>query len=83
MSIISVIDLPLPHIASPDSLDFRAVDWPFVNEILKDRLLVESPALHIRTKEEFIAKVDSVVKIIKEVLKEELELKRPTHYVHR
>jgi len=63
MPIISVIDLPLPRVASPETLDFRAADWPFVNEILKDRLLAESPALRIRTKEEFIVKVDNPLQL--------------------
>jgi hypothetical protein len=83
MLIISVIDLPLPCVASPKSLDFRAVDWPSVNEILKDKQLAESPALRIQTKDEFIAKVDTVIKIIKEVLKGELKLKRPSRYACR
>ena len=83
MPIISVIDLPLPRIASLVSLDFHAADWPFINEILKDKLVAESPALCIHTKEEFIVKVDTIVRIIKEVLKEELEPKRPSCYAHR
>ena len=83
MPIITVVDLPLPRSETPQSLDFRAADWPVVNETLKNRLLAESPAIRIRTTDEFISKVDTVVRIITEVLKEKLDTKRPSPYARR
>ena len=83
MPIITVVYLPLPRVAAPPILDFRLADWPSVNTALDARLSVESPAVRIQTKEEFIAKVDTVVKIIKEVLEANLEPKRPSPYARR
>jgi len=58
-------------------------DWPVINEILSNRLQVESPALHIRTKDEFIAKVDTLVRIITKVLNENLEPTSLSPYTRR
>ena len=75
MPIIMVVNLPLPQVTSPPLLDFHSADWPSVNGTLDARLLVESLAVHIQAKEEFIAEVDIVIKIIKEVLEANLKLK--------
>jgi len=80
MPIITVVDLPLPRVAPPHLLDFRSADWPSVNAALEARLSAESPAVCIQTKEAFIMKVDTVVKIIMEVLEAKLEPKKPSCY---
>ena len=58
-------------------------DWPAVNEILDNRLQVESPAVRIQTKDEFITKVDDLVRIVTEVLNENLEPTSPSPYARR
>jgi hypothetical protein len=83
MPIITVVDLPLPRVAPQQTLDFRAADWPTISDNLNTRLLAESPAIRVRSKEEFVTKVDTLVRIIKEVLKVNLEPKRPSHYARR
>jgi Endonuclease-reverse transcriptase len=83
MPIITVVDLPLPRAVSPVTLDYRGADWPTVNNALNARLLAESPAVRLRTKDEFEAKVNKIVKIIKEVLEEQLEPKKPSPYARR
>ena len=44
-----------------------------INDILKERLETESPALRIHMQEQFTEKVDKVISIITEVLNETLE----------
>jgi hypothetical protein len=83
MPIITVVDMPLPRSVTLQSLDYRAADWPVVNNKLKHRLNTESPAVRIRTKEEFITKVDMVVRIITEVLNDNLEVTKPSPYSKR
>jgi hypothetical protein len=83
MPIITVVDMPLPRAVSPVTLNYRSADWPTVNKLLNNRLLAESPAVRLRTKEEFDAKVDKLVKIIKEVLEKQLETKNPSPYARR
>jgi len=59
---------------APHSLDFRSGDWPIINNALNLRLTAESPAVLIKSKEEFIAKVNDLVRIITEVLAKNLEV---------
>jgi endonuclease/exonuclease/phosphatase family metal-dependent hydrolase len=83
MPVITVVDLPLPRSAAPQSLDFRSADWPAINKALKIRLAAESPAARICTKDKFITKVDTVVQIITEVLKKNLEVTKLSLYARR
>jgi hypothetical protein len=83
MPVITVVDLPLPRSIAPQSLNFRTVDWPDINNKLKHKLSVESPAVHIRTKEEFITKVDAVMQIITKVLEANLKTNKLSPYLKR
>ena len=83
LPIITILDLPLPRVSAPGSLDFRNGDWADINSKLKARLEERSPAARLRSKEEFLAKVDSVISIIKEVLGEELTETKPSPFSRR
>src|ERR1700719_2079705 len=50
-----------PSVAT--TLNFRAADWPTINTTLTQQLEADSPAVHIKSKEEFDHKVDEVVRI--------------------
>ena len=83
LPIITILDLPFPRVSAPGSLDFRNGDWADINSKLKARLEERSPAAQLRSKEEFLAKVDSVISIIKEVLGEELTEPKPSPFSRR
>ena len=83
LPIITVINLPLPHLTIPPSLDFRNVDWPKINALLKAKLESESPAVRIRTQEQFISKVDMLIDIITDVLHENLDELKPSPFSQR
>jgi hypothetical protein len=80
---VTVVNLPLPRSIAPPTLDFRNGDWPKINDILKERLEAESPALRIHTQEQFTEKVDKVISIIAEVLNETLEELKPSPFSRR
>ena len=83
MPIITILDLPLPRSSAVTTLNFRVADWPTINTALTQQLEAESPAVHIKSKEEFDHKVDEVVHIIKVVLEEHLEEKKPNPFKRR
>jgi hypothetical protein len=83
LPIITILDLPLPRSSAPSSLNYREGDWPTINTKLRARLQTESPASRIKTKAEFVNKVDTVINIIKSVLEEELEVTKPSPYSRR
>ena len=68
---------------SPPTLDFRNGDWSKINDILKERLEAESPALRIRMQEQFTEKVNKVISIITEVLNKTLEELKPRPFSRR
>jgi hypothetical protein len=80
MPIITILDLPLPCSTAPKALDFRVADWPAINAALTAQLEAKSPALHIKSKEEFIEKVSMVVHIILETLVKHLNEKCPNPF---
>jgi hypothetical protein len=51
--IITILDLPLPHATAIKALDFRAADWMVITSTLTVQLEAESPAMCIKSKEEF------------------------------
>ena len=55
-------------------------DWSKVNSALGPRLEEESPAVRITTKDEFLKKVDDVVRIVNEVLHEQVDEKSANPY---
>ena len=83
LPVIIILDLPFPRSSAPQSLNFRLGDWPTINNALNLRLTAESPAVLIKSKEEFITKVNEVVRIISEVLEQNLEASRPSPFTHR
>ena len=83
LPIVTVINLPLPRSIAPPMLDFCNGDWPKINDILKERLEAKSPALRIRTQEQFTEKVDKVISIITEVLNVTLEELKPSPFSWR
>jgi len=68
MPIVTILDLPLPRSSAPQALDFRTADWPAINADLTAQLEAASPALCIRSKEEFLKKVNAVDRIISDAL---------------
>ena len=50
---------------------------------LGPRLVAETPAVHITSEEEFVKKVDDVVRITYEVLQEQLKVKLPNPFMQR
>ena len=80
LPIITILDLPMPRLSTPPTLNFRMADWNRVSSALGPRLEVESPAVRITSKEEFLKKVDDVVRIVDEVLHELIDEKSPNPY---
>jgi hypothetical protein len=80
LPIITILDLPLPHAMATKSLNFRAADWLVINSTLTAYLEAESPAKHIKSKEEFYEKVSTMVHIISEVLNKHLVEKHPNPF---
>ena len=80
LPVITILDLLLPRVNEPHTLDFRQVNWIKVNEDLAQRLEAELPAVKIRSKEEFILKVNKLVCIIGEVLEDHLKERRPSPF---
>ena len=58
-------------------------DWNKVNEALGPKLEVETPAVRITSKEEFIKKVDDLVHIVYEVLQDYIDKKSPNPFKQR
>jgi hypothetical protein len=83
MPIITILDLPLPRSSAAKSLDFRAADWPTISNALAQQFEAKSPAVHIKSKEEFYKKVDDLVQIISTVLEKHLEEKNPNPFQRR
>ena len=81
--IITILDLPMPRLSSPPTLNFRMADWNRVSSALGPRLEAETPAMCITSKEEFLKKVDDVVRIVDEVLHEQIDEKSPNPYKQR
>lgn len=80
---MTVVNLPLPRSIAPPTLDFRNGDWPKINDILKEKLETESPAIKIRMQEQFTEKVNKVIDIITGVLNENLEELKPSPFSRR
>lgn len=83
LPIITVIDMPLPRIPEARSLNFRQANWIRVNEDLAQRLEADLPATRIKSRNEFVSRVDDLVSIIKEVLEVHLKERRPSPYIRR
>jgi Reverse transcriptase (RNA-dependent DNA polymerase) len=83
LPIITVINLPLPRSTIPPTLDFQNADWPKINTLLKAKLEAESPAVRIRTQDQFISKVDQLIDIITDVLHENLDELKPSPFSRR
>jgi hypothetical protein len=58
-------------------------EWSGINDALNHRLVSESPAKRITSEEEFIQKVNDVVRITYEVLQEQIDEKSPNPYKQR
>jgi len=80
LPIITILNLSFPCSSAPKSLNFWLGDWMAINLVLKQRLEEQSPAVHIKSGEEFIVKVDEVVGIITEVLEDHLEEMKPSPF---
>ena len=83
MPIITIINMPFPRAAEAHMLDFRQANWIKVNEDLAHWLKTGTPPSKIRTKEDFIAKVDELVKVIKDILDDHLKERRPSPFTRR
>ena len=74
LPVITILDLPFPRVDEPHMLNFRQANWIKVNEDL--------PAAKIRSKEQFILKVNELVSIIVEVLEDHLKKRHPSPFKH-
>jgi hypothetical protein len=81
LPIITILDLPLPRSNAPKTCNFRQADWPTVCAQLDQRLKAESPATLIKTRFEFLNKVDTLVQIISSVLEKEIPETKPSPHV--
>ena len=80
LPIITILDLPMPRLTSPPTLNFRMADWSKVSSALGPRLEAETPAMHITSKDEFLKKVNDIVQIVDKVLHELIDKKLPNPY---
>ena len=78
--VITILDLPLPRTSSLPTLNFQMANWDKINELLGPRLKVETPAMRITPKEEFVKKVDNIVHIVYEVLQDHIYEKLPNPF---
>ena len=83
LPVITILDLPLPRVDEPHTLDFRQTNWIKVNKDLAQHLEAELLAVKIRSKDEFILKVNELVHIIGEVLEDHLKKRCPSLFKHR
>ena len=83
LPIVTELALPLPRAPEAKALDFRQADWPEVNADLTQRLAELSPAVCINSEEEFLQKVDEVVRLTKETLDDHLKERRPSPFKRR
>jgi hypothetical protein len=83
LPIVTELALPLPRAPEAQVLDFRQADWPKVNLDLAQRLEEQSPAARIESEEEFLLKVDEVIRITTETLEDHLKDRRPSPFKRR
>ena len=81
--IITELSLPLPQASATPMLDFRQADWAKVNADLAQCLDENSPAARLATVNEFLLKVDDLVRIIYETLEDHLKERKPSPFVRR
>lgn len=83
LPIVTVIDLPVAR-ATPKLLpDFHNYDSAEFNALLEEKLQAESPATQIRTKDEFIAKVNKLTSIIQETIDMKVPIRKPCPFSKR
>ena len=80
---IITINMPFPRAASTHALDFWQANWIKINEDLEQRLESGPQPAKIKTKDEFNAKVDKLVQVLKDVLEDHLKERRPSPFVRR
>lgn len=80
LPVITILDMPLPRVVELHVLDFRQANWIKVNEDLTHHLNTELPVVRIRSKDEFIIKVNKLVHIIGEVLEDHLKERHPSPF---
>jgi hypothetical protein len=80
LPIITILNLHLPHAEAAETLDFRMANWLVINADLSAQLVAKSPAMHIKSKEEFLEKVSTMVHIISDTLAKHLEVKHPNPF---
>ena len=83
LPIITELALLLSQAFEPPMLDFRQADWSKVNADLAQHLEENFPAARLTTVDEFLLKVDDLVRIIKETLEDHLKERRPSPFIRR
>ena len=61
LPVITILDPALPRVEKPHTLDFRQANWIKANEDLAQHLEAELLAERIRSKEDFVLKVNELV----------------------
>ena len=83
LPIITILNLPLPHSSALKTLNFCQADWPSVCAKLDQRWRTKSPATPIKSRFEFLNKVDSLVQITTAVLEDEVPETSPSPHTRR
>jgi hypothetical protein len=83
LPIISILELPVARSSAPPLRNFREADFDKLNEALDARLKRDSPAIPINTKEEFHAKVNTLIEIIQQTVAELVPETKPCPYTKR
>ena len=79
--IIMELSLPLPRASKAPMLVFRQADWAKVNADLAQHLEENSPAAQLATVDEFLLKVNNLVRIIYETLEDHLKERKPSPFI--
>jgi hypothetical protein len=77
LPIVTIIDLPVARSASKLLPDFHNYDVEEFNQALNAKLQAESPAVLIRTKDEFVAKVNKLTTIIQDTIDTLIPSRKP------
>lgn len=83
LPIITELDLSISRTSPPPTRNMRTADFTTINEKLQERLTLECPATRITSKDELNNTVNKLVKIMNEVIDEEVPATRPSPFAKR
>lgn len=83
LPIVTIIDMPVARSHPKISPNFRSINFTDFNATLKTWLDQDSTARHIATEQEFHNKVNTLTKIIQEMINAKVPLRKPSPYAKR